>query len=260
MKTVQIRKLILGEGRPKICAPMIGQTKEVLLEEARSIAALPADMAEWRVDFFQATDLASLEKQMLTLLPQLRAVLQEKPLLFTFRTASEGGERPLPPSDYAHLNQTAAASRLIDLLDVEFFTGEPWTAEMIRQAHAHQVSVVVSSHDFEKTPPKAEILSRLRDMQALGADIVKMAVMPHQIQDVLVLMEATAEMADLDAGPVITMAMSHLGGISRMAGEYVGSAVTFGSVSKGSAPGQLPVQDLSSILNIIHGNLHRNEK
>ena len=38
MKTVQVRNVIIGEGRPKICVPIVGQTKEEILTEAGSFA------------------------------------------------------------------------------------------------------------------------------------------------------------------------------------------------------------------------------
>ena len=34
MKTVQVRNITLGEGRPKICVPIVGQTKDDILLEA----------------------------------------------------------------------------------------------------------------------------------------------------------------------------------------------------------------------------------
>ncbi|QIB68045.1 type I 3-dehydroquinate dehydratase [Aminipila butyrica] len=267
MKTLEIRNLTLGAGRPKICAPIVGKTKAEILEEAKAIYKLPADMAEWRVDFLQPItedrldqQLESYLDQVLNILAALRACLQDKPLLFTFRTTAEGGENALSPENYTRLNQAAAASTFADLLDVEVSVGKTWATQIIQEAHSHGTAVVGSSHHFQRTPPKGEMISLLRNMQALGVDISKIAVMPSSIQDVLTLLETTAEMQTNGGGPIITMAMSSLGGISRLAGEYFGSAVTFGSVSNSSAPGQIPVEDLNTILNIIHSNLHLDKK
>ena len=54
--------------------------------------------------------------------------------------------------------------------------------------------MVVSNHDFEKTPSKEEIVARLQKMQELGADLPKIAVMPQCKKDVLTLLAATEEM------------------------------------------------------------------
>ncbi|MNI90534.1 3-dehydroquinate dehydratase [compost metagenome] len=55
--------------------------------------------------------------------------------------------------------------------------------------------------------------------------------------------------------PIITMSMAGKGMISRLAGELFGSALTFGSAKKASAPGQLPVAELRGLLELMHRNL-----
>ena len=115
------------------------------------------------------------------------------------------------------------------------------------------MKVIVSNHDFDKTPDKDEILERLIKMQKLGADIPKIAVMPTCKKDVITLLAATEEMATNHCDtPIITMSMGSMGLISRLCGEAFGSALTFGAIGKTSAPGQMNVEDLSKILSLIH--------
>ncbi|HCO27941.1 MAG TPA: type I 3-dehydroquinate dehydratase, partial [Lachnospiraceae bacterium] len=169
--------------------------------------------------------------------------------LFTFRTAKEGGEKAIDEKNYVQLNQNVAKSGYVDLVDVELFMGEQVVQEILEVAHEHGVKVVTSNHDFEKTPEKEEILSRLKRMQQLGADLLKIAVMPNSKRDVLTLLMATEEMVTKYAKrPVITMSMAGTGGISRLCGEVFGSALTFGAVGKASAPGQIDVNDLHTVL------------
>ena len=52
--------------------------------------------------------------------------------------------------------------------------------------------------------------------------------------------------------PIITMSMSGTGVISRLTGEFFGSALTFGAAAKASAPGQIPVSELETVLSVIH--------
>ena len=86
-------------------------------------------------------------------------------------------------------------------------------------------------------------------MQAAGADLPKLAVMPQSRRDVLALLAATAEMADLHPEtPIITMSMGALGGVSRICGEAMGSAMTFACAGKSSAPGQIELDALLPIL------------
>ena len=35
MNTVQVKNIVIGEGRPKICVPIVGKTKTDILEEAK---------------------------------------------------------------------------------------------------------------------------------------------------------------------------------------------------------------------------------
>ena len=92
-------------------------------------------------------------------------------------------------------------------------------------------------------------------MQELGADILKIAVMPQNSRDVLTLLSATEEMTRLYAErPLITMSMGGTGLISRLCGETFGSAVTFGAVGKTSAPGQIAADELAQVLELLHRN------
>lgn len=247
--SVKVRNITIGEGMPKICVPIVGGSKERILETALKITARPIDMVEWRVDFF---DYVMDQKKMAETLKELRKILGEIPLLFTFRTVDEGGNRPIEMKDYVDMNLHAVKTGYIDLVDVEIFRGEAVSAPIVKSAHRHGVKVVGSNHDFEKTPPKNEIVERLQKMQKAGVDITKIAVMPAKRQDVLTLLDATLAMKESFANrPFITMSMGSMGFVSRITGEIFGSAVTFGAVGQVSAPGQIPVEKLEQVLNII---------
>jgi len=253
MEAVKVRNVVIGKGRPKICVPIVAAAEEDILKEAGDCLEMPMDIVEWRADWYEdAMDPAKV----LGTAKKLRECLGDVPLLFTFRTAKEGGERAMAARDYIELNKAVAESRFVDLLDVELLTGDGEVASVIEHAHRHHVKVIVSSHDFRKTPPKEEMIGRLRKMQDLGADIPKIAVMPQIKEDVLALMAATLEMSEYYArGPIITMSMAGLGVASRLVGESFGSAVTYGAAKKRSAPGQVDVEKLAGILEVIHGSL-----
>lgn len=250
MNTVCVRNIEIGAGIPKICVPIVGVTKDDILEEAKTLQSIPVDVVEWRIDWFDGVfDF----EQVLDVLKNLREILGETPLLMTFRTSKEGGEKAIETEDYIALNVKAAQSGYVDLVDVEVFTGDEIVKEIIEKVHAADVKVVASNHDFFKTPEKDDIIGRLRKMQDLGADIPKIAVMPQSKSDVLTLLAATEEMTSKYADrPIITMSMKGTGVISRLCGEVFGSALTFGAAKKASAPGQMDVQDLNTVLNLIH--------
>lgn len=253
MNTVKVKNVTLGEGKPKICVPIVGVTKEDILNQAKALQNVEVDVVEWRVDWFEGVFEFEKVKDVLV---DLRKELKELPLLFTFRTSKEGGEKSIENEEYVNLNKSVAATGLVDLVDVEVFTGDEYVKEVIKSAHESNVKVIASNHDFDKTPSKDEIVSRLIKMQDLGADIPKIAVMPTCKLDVLELLEATVIMSEQHANrPIITMSMAGKGIISRLCGEAFGSCLTFGSVAKASAPGQINVEELNKVLNIINKSL-----
>jgi len=250
MCTVQVREVVLGEGIPKVCIPLMGRTKQELLEELKELEAHDFDLVEWRVDFFQNIMELSLVEEILKVINQK---LKNIPVLMTLRRKVEGGNCDLPEGMYFKFIQETIKMKGIDLIDVELLTSEEKIKETIYLAHEAGIKVILSNHDFLKTPARDELISCLKKMQALGADLCKIAVMPQNPKDVLVVLEATYEMYTLYAKcPIITIAMGEQGMISRLAGEVFGSAMTFGVAKKASAPGQVPVKELQSILKLFH--------
>lgn len=253
MKTITIKNITIGEGSPKIIVPIVAKTRESIIDKARSFNNLKIDFVEWRVDFYE--DVFNTE-DLLNTLKDLRSIIPNIPILFTFRTKKEGGEKEISMSAYTALNKSVAQSGNVDLVDVEIFSGDEVVNENITNIHDAGVLVVGSNHDFFKTPDKDDIVSRLRRMQDMGADIPKIAVMPQTAEDVLTLLAATNEMHNKYADrPIITMSMGSLGVISRLSGEVFGSSMTFGAVGTSSAPGQIPVDGLAATLEILHKSL-----
>lgn len=247
---VRIRTLEIGSGMPKICVPVVGKTEKEILEGAERAKAAKPDLVEFRVDWYEE---AADSQKVVALLEKLRKCLGELPVLFTFRSSREGGEAALSDGAYQSLNEAAIASGFVDCVDVELFSGDAVVKAVVAAAHSNNVKVIASNHDFEKTPAAEELLARLQKMEAFGADIPKIAVMPQNKKDVLTLLAATEEMATNYAdGPIITMSMAGTGVISRLCGEVFGSSMTFGAAKKASAPGQMGVNDLNTVLGLLH--------
>lgn len=250
MKGLKIRNIILGEGIPKICCSIVGITQEEILKQAEELYDLSVDIIEWRVDWYED---CYNEKKIVEILEHLRFILKDKPIIFTFRTLQEGGKKAVDLDTYCKLNITAAQSGKVDVIDIEALRDEAMFYEMINRVHQMGQYVIASNHDFDETPSKEEMMRRLIYMQEHGADILKIAVMPQSPRDVLTLLEATVEMVEIKATkPVVTMSMSRQGMISRIAGETFGSAMTFAAGKTASAPGQLAVQVLYEMLNVLH--------
>ena len=210
---VVVRNIEIGSGMPKVCVPIVEKTREDILSTAKAICSTEADLVEWRADWYE--DVSAFSEVIKTA-DMLRSILGETPLLFTFRSAREGGEKELSLESYATLLESVAKTGFVDLIDVEVFSGDDAVKNIIQTAHAHGVKVIASNHDFEGTPAREELVARLCKMQDLGADILKIAVMPQTRSDVLTLLSVTEEMSSLHTSrPVITMSMGRAGACHR---------------------------------------------
>ena len=249
MKPVRIRDLVLGSGRPKICIPIVGEEEKEILAQAVRIRNYPCDLAEFRADWYEGV---FDHDRHVRLLCDLKEALGGIPLLYTFRTQAEGGRREIAFDPYRDLLLSVSRSRMADLIDVEgFFQND--VPDLVQEIQAQGLPVILSWHDFDKTEDKDQLISRMKALQDMGADLVKIAVMPRCKEDVKTLMTATSIMADREARvPLVTMAMSDMGRISRVCGEWTGSCMTFGSAGQSSAPGQLDAADLNRLLSLFH--------
>ncbi len=256
-----VRGVRIGEGMPKICAPLVGETEERLREESAALLDLPADMSEWRVDFFseafsaegKLSNIDAASEAIARTGAMLRGQLKDMPILFTLRTAPEGGKAHLSRAAYEEIIERAASEGFADLFDLELFTaGEDFT-EITEDLHDLDVKVAASSHDFKRTPPVNELISRIGAMRDGGADVCKIAVMPSDMNDVLTLLSVSLSVKrDHPETPLIALSMGEKGVISRIAGEYFGSDITFASADEATAPGQLAVKDCRYIMELIH--------
>ena len=254
LRTVKIRNVVIGEGRVKTIVPITGTTADEAVAQAKVIGgSAQTDVVEFRVDFL---DIALDARKLAALGPKIAAQLNGKPLIVTFRTKAEGGNKTIADADYGALYETLLKAKFADLIDVEMFRTENVVRRLVAAAHEAGVFVVMSSHDFSGTPPAADLLTRLRRQQELGADVLKLAMMPRDPGDVLELLRATWEMANQYAErPMMTMSMSGTGVVSRLAGEIFGSAMCFGMIGRASAPGQVEVDRLAGVLDIVHRSL-----
>lgn len=257
MNPIQVRNVKIGEGIPKICLPIVGHTQYEITSQAMTIASLKPDLVEFRADWY---DECAEKEHLIEMLSLVRKLIGKIPFLFTFRTAGEGGIQKTDREGYLKINKTAIESGLIDMVDIELMIGDKDVTELTELAHSNNIVVVMSNHDFEKTPKNKVLMERIEKMIELKADIPKVAVMPESNKDVLRLLELTDDAHTKHPDyPIITMSMDGKGVVSRIAGEIFGSAVTFGCARKASAPGQIEAGELSVALRILHSNMYQKE-
>lgn len=252
MEPVVVKGMRIGEGMPKTIVSLMDAGTDGLLASAGRGKDAGADCFEWRTDFFDGVrDAPALAETAAA----LAAALPENPLLFTFRTKGQGGNGEIDAAAYRDLNAAIVESGAVDMVDLEIGFGDAAVRELAGLARSCGVVPVVSFHDFEGTPPRGEILKLLERMEVLGAGIAKVAVMAHDAHDALELLAATSEFAGASRVPALTMAMGAQGSITRLVGEQFGSALTFCSLDRASAPGQVPLGSARHIMAELHALL-----
>lgn len=234
--------------RPEICVPLTAPMRDGLTAQAREAAALPAEMAEWRVDCY-----AGYEEELPDIVRELKKILGEKKLIVTLRTEKEGGEPNGSRFDYFALIDKVIGQNIADYVDVEIDREGADVAGRKARFPESRVKVIGSYHDFSGTPSGEKILEKLTRAKESGCDVGKLACMPSEEADVERLLDATARMKKLAPDfPLITMSMGELGKKSRLYGGLYGSSVSFGSAGQTSAPGQLPIAVMKNVFDRIY--------
>lgn len=245
----EVRNVVIGEGRPKVCVPLTGATAEEIFREAEEAYRCPAEIVEWRADFFENRN---DDEAILEILKTVRDLIGNKVFFFAFRTKEEGGFVSVRDTEYVHIVKLAINSGLIDLVDIECCVSEYAALELIGYAKEHQVFSMGSNHSFMKTLTVSEMEYRIRYMQKLGVDMARIAVTVDRKKELFRLLSASYDLCeDLDF-PLIIYAMGAQGAFSRVVCEFFGSCMTFGALDRQSSPGQIDVYPLSKMVALLH--------
>ncbi|HIH69128.1 type I 3-dehydroquinate dehydratase [Methermicoccus shengliensis] len=164
----------------------------------------------------------------------------QKPLIATCRASMEGGGFSGTERERERL--LCEAMEHVDMVDVELAAHEIREG-VVRCARELGLKVILSHHDFLGTPSLSRMLEVFTSELESGADIAKVAVMPNDMGDTLVLLEAVYAMRGA-SGDVCGISMGELGKPTRLLAPLYGSALTYGSLNSTVAPGQLSVGTL----------------
>ncbi len=221
-------------------AAVVAAISETPIETARSAKMLGADILEIRFDLLNITNPHDAKK----LVNDIKSATN-LPCIATNRLQSEGGKWSGTEED--RIGLLIEILEQVDAVDIELSAGEDVRDLVVQNAKHAGKTVIVSSHDFNKTPAIDRMQKTLDDCFDAGADIAKLAVMPETMQDVLNLLQATQD----SRAPVCTISMGDPGKHSRIVASCYGSVLTYGSVGDAVAPGQLRVDELKTALEML---------
>jgi 3-dehydroquinate dehydratase-1 len=221
-------------------------------ETSKKAAEMGADILEIRLDLLGIKD------------PEIAAATIRKikyetrlPVIVTNRSRVEGGKWEGTETERIGLiidllSLKGERDSTPDIIDVELSTDRKERENAIKSAKNLGKTIIISSHEFSKTPSFQEMKTTLEKAFLAGADIAKLAVMPHSMKEVLNLLEVTLDAKEAGRA-VCTIAMGKLGKHTRVIAPSYGSILTYASVESGmsAAPGQLPVDELRKIMELL---------
>lgn len=241
---IYIRDKVFGGEKFLICVPLISKDLYSLSNDARNIYEKKPDVIEWRADFFQELDSRSIKLG----LESIRGIIKNTPLIFTVRDYSEGGNKEVENQTKFDILKVAIRSNLVDLIDVELSKGNDFIENVKKLTRGADVKLIISYHNFSKTPDEDIILNKISKAIKSGADIPKIAVMSQSLEDTMTLLNTTLKAKKIFDIPMISVAMGESGIISRIIGCNYGSDMTFAYLGQSSAPGQVKIDILKKIL------------
>lgn len=139
--------------------------------------------------------------------------------------------------------QTGAA-----FVDIEVEADEEFKNAIRKAAREKGCRVIVSYHNYEKTPGQPELVQIVRSCFDSGGDIAKIACKVHADQENVRLLSLLEEKR-----PLVVIGLGTRGRVTRLAAPLLGSPFTYASLSPGkeTAEGQLEKESLETMLNAL---------
>jgi 3-dehydroquinate dehydratase I len=217
----------------RICVSIAPKDVKSIIIEADRAFNLGADYIEIRFDFLNPDVLHEA-------LRVARGIKDRT--VFTLRSRSEGGVFASTEEDRLRWLYRLAEQEPM-LLDVELDTLKK-NDEFADFVEKKRSSLLVSWHDFEKTPPSDSIADVLSEMRTYS-NYVKVVTTAHSIEDSLRVLELYETAVGLSP---IFFAMGDAGVISRLLCTLIGNApFTYATLERSIAPGQLTLQQMKKL-------------
>ncbi len=235
MKELKCRKVTLNSDKPLICVSVTGKNLKEIKKQAKVIKKLNPDIVEWRADCLK---IENEEKDTFEIAYALKCVhkeLSSYPLIFTFRSKEEGGERHVnfeKYKEYYHYIVLEAKKLNVEMVDIEMYDKRdvPGLIALVNEMHYMGLKVIGSYHNFKNTPKRNEIVDIFKKMDTMGADVLKVACMPKHKYDVFAIYNAAKDADKYIQKPIIAISMGELGAVTRVALSQTKSVITFASI------------------------------
>ena len=205
------------------------------IKKTLKIALKKSDYAEVRFDFLKSEQV-----------PEAIEMIKKdlKKIVCTLRPKTEGGKFSGKEKERVAILKLIAEYNPF-LLDVEFNTLKR-NSLFRRYLKSTKTNLLVSWHDFKKTPSSIELKKKMNQMSKFSSN-VKIVCTAKSIDDSNRMLELYSKKGK---NSLISFAMGDFGRISRILCLYLGSPYTYVSLGKAIAPGQFSVDEVKKITNL----------
>jgi len=133
-------------------------------------------------------------------------------------------------------------------VDIEVEADDDYKTSILAKARSKGCQMIISYHNFFKTPEQKELEKIIDGCFESGADIAKIACLVNSDRDNARLLGLLQEKR-----PLVVIGMGERGKISRIVAPFLGSLFTYASLGTGkeTAPGQMDYKKLKEIVHIL---------
>jgi len=227
-----MRRSLKDKNGRKVCLPIVEKTAKNALKAIKKANGL-ADLIELRMDYLRGSELG----------PLLNA--REKPFIITNRRKEEGGKYGRDEKRRFGILREAIELGA-EYVDVEMNSEKPLLRDLI--ANKKKTRIVLSLHDFRKTPCQEELRKLFDRMAQMEGEVVKIVCLARSWEDNFNIL-SLIPYAKKRKKEIVAFCMGERGKMSRVFAPFTGAAWTYAALSKGktSAPGQLTIWEMKDI-------------
>jgi 3-dehydroquinate dehydratase-1 len=220
-----------------ICVAISSENTASAIEKSKKAITLGAKFIEIRIDHFKdpfSVNAADLVRRI------------NSKVILTVRKSAEGGQYSFEEHRRLELIHACINARPF-AIDLEFSIERSKLLSLIQEAHEGHVKVILSFHDFQKTPSVDEMKNLINEMENFAPDIIKIIGMANSIHDNLKMLALPQFVREKNLD-IVAFAMGAKGIISRILSPIFGTLFTFASLDKPTASGQISIPEMKARL------------
>ena len=219
-----------------VCGSIVQKTKDDIINTIKTANLDVLEYLELRVDVID-----DVTSQLVgEIIEEVRDITDKK-IILTNRTKLEGGH--YSGSEDERMKILADNAHLVEYTDVELSTSDELIKKVVNSAN----KTIISYHNFKETP-SIEFLEDIINKAYMFGDVAKVALKPNCMDDTYTIVKLLMRYDDF-----IGISMDSMGAYTRIIGPVMGAPVTYAAIDSKSAPGQLTINETSTMIKKLRG-------